>query len=64
MCRVLTGQAVNGVRGTCSKNLPEGVHSSVDNIHNPLRFVVYNDAAAYPEYVIKWHMIDDNNQAF
>ena len=34
-------------------NLGDGFHSTVDSESNPSIFVVYHDAAAYPEYVIK-----------
>lgn len=29
-----------------------GCHSTVDDVYNPKVFVVYHDAAAYPEYIV------------
>ena len=36
-----------------SIKLKDGCHSTVDKCDKPSLFVVYHDAAAYPEYVIK-----------
>ena len=40
-------------RPVSSTNLDNGCHSTVDYCNAPTQFVVYHDAAAYPEYVIK-----------
>ena len=57
LAKVLTGKFEVGkremMRPVSSKNLDDGCHSTVDKCDKPSLFVVYHDAAAYPEYVIK-----------
>lgn len=50
--KVVTGRYCRGSPSV--KNTPPGYHSTVDNESFPSMFVVYHDAAAYPEYVIKF----------
>lgn len=53
LARVLTGRYTKGSKGTTVAMLPDGIHSTVNNMDNPTIFVVYHDAAAYPEYEIE-----------
>jgi len=57
-CRVVVGEYV---RGDSSMKTPpykrgttEKFDSTVNDDNNPSIFVVYTDAAAYPEYIIKF----------
>jgi len=54
LAQVVTGRFTVGNSNTDRKNLPEQYHSTVNNIENPTIFVVYHDAAAYPQYIIKF----------
>ena len=53
--RVITGEWTQGGRGMLAapyNNASQQYDSVVDNVNNPTLFVVFNDAAAYPEYTI------------
>lgn len=57
--RVITGESCQGVKDMKIlpyKNGKDGdqYDSAVDNIANPDIFVVFRDASAYPEYVVKF----------
>ncbi|XP_067947221.1 uncharacterized protein [Watersipora subatra] len=52
LAKVVTGRYKLGNSSTTTTNLPTQYHSTVDSERNPSIFVVYHDAAAYPEYVI------------
>lgn len=55
LVKVITGKYCKGYdKMPWSDVLRRGCHSSVDNTVNPVEFIVYHDAAAYPEYVIKY----------
>ena len=54
LAKVATGRYCRGNNKMTRANLGDGVHSTVDSTSNPTIFVVYHDAAAYPEYVIKF----------
>lgn len=54
MAKVATGRYRLGNSDKTRKNLGEEYHSTVDNTTEPNIYVVYHDAAAYPEYVIKF----------
>ena len=58
MAKVATGNYRVGDKHVTRANLGERVHSTVNNTSNPSIFVVYHDAAAYPEYVIKFSKLD------
>lgn len=53
MAKVLTGKFYKGDSSVSGVNLSPKFHSTVDNVENPTVFVVYHDAAAYPEYLIE-----------
>ena len=57
LAKVLTGQYRLGSPSVARKNYGEGYHSTVDDEKNPTRYVVYHDAAAYPEYVITFRVV-------
>ena len=52
LSKVVTGKYTLG--NPNMKTPPPGFHSTVNSISQPTIFVVYDDAAAYPEYVIKF----------
>ncbi|XP_067947605.1 protein mono-ADP-ribosyltransferase PARP12-like [Watersipora subatra] len=54
VARVLTGKYYQDNRSVSRVNLLPTYHSTVDNVDNPNIFVVYHDAAAYPEYLIEF----------
>jgi len=54
LAQVVTGRFRVGDSDTDRKNLPEQYHSTVDDLENSTKFVVYHDAAAYPQYIIKF----------
>ena len=56
LAKVLTGKYCRGSPSVTKKNLGEGFHSTVDDEKNPTKYVVYHDAAAYPEYVITFQV--------
>ncbi|XP_067945719.1 uncharacterized protein [Watersipora subatra] len=49
LAKVVTGRYKLGNSSTTTTNLPTQYHSTVDSERNPSIFVVYHDAAAYPE---------------
>ncbi|XP_006822617.2 protein mono-ADP-ribosyltransferase PARP14-like [Saccoglossus kowalevskii] len=57
-CKVLTGEFTTGSQGLLvppskNPNDPTDCYDSVtDNVQNPVLFVIFNDAMAYPEYHI------------
>ena len=58
-CRVAIGEYTRGVSNAKQPAMRDTVHnipydSTVDNEQNPNIFVTYNDAQAYPEYLIKF----------
>ncbi|XP_067947606.1 protein mono-ADP-ribosyltransferase PARP12-like [Watersipora subatra] len=53
MAKVLTGKFYKGDSSVSGVNLSPKFHSTVNNVKNPTVFVVYHDAAAYPEYLIE-----------
>ena len=57
MAKVATGNYRLGNSDVTRKNLGDRIHSTVDSTSNPTIFVVYHDAAAYPEYVIKFSKV-------
>ena len=52
LSKVVTGRYIVG--NSDMKTPPPGYHSTVNSILPSTIFVVYDDAAAYPEYVIKF----------
>ena len=52
LAKVITGEYQVGIRK--QKTPVQGCHSTVNNQSAPSIFVVYHDAAAYPEYLIKF----------
>ena len=54
LARVATGNYRLGNSDMTRTNLGEGIHSTVNNSTEPKIFVVYHDAAAYPEYIIQF----------
>ena len=55
--RVITGDYCGGgrhLREAPFKSCAEQYDSVVDNFNNPTMYVVFDDAAAYPEYIIKF----------
>uniref|UniRef100_A0A7R9ZIB8 Poly [ADP-ribose] polymerase n=1 Tax=Craspedostauros australis TaxID=1486917 RepID=A0A7R9ZIB8_9STRA len=59
MCRVAVGDWCGGTYGQLTPNSKphnrlELFDSTVDNADNPSVFVVYHDAQAYPEYLVKF----------
>ena len=52
LAQVVTGRYTVG--NSKMKTPPPGFHSTVDNQEEPTKFVVYDDASAYPEYVIEF----------
>ena len=60
LAKVLTGQYRLGSPSISLKNVGEGYHSTVDDEKNPTKYVVYHDAAAYPEYVITFQVALDS----
>ena len=52
LAQVVTGRYTVGEEEM--KTPPPGFHSTVDSISQPAIFVVYDDASAYPEYVIEF----------
>jgi hypothetical protein len=54
LSRVVTGRYIAGNSSVSKKNLPPGVHSTVNSTDNPSIYVVYHDAAAYPEYEVQF----------
>ena len=55
LAKVVTGRYQLGNQSTQRRHLQRRCHSTVDNQSNPTIFVVYHDASAYPEYVIKYN---------
>ncbi|KAM6934529.1 poly(ADP-ribose) polymerase family member 14-related sequence 1 [Xenentodon cancila] len=60
LCRVLTGDFCVGKQGMInapSKGTPsvETYNSVVDNMSNPVMFVIFHDNQAYPEYMITFN---------
>ena len=56
-CKVLTGEFVNGKPDHVEPPSKKGLirfNSVVDNADNPMIFVVFKDAQAYPEYLISF----------
>ena len=54
--RVVVGK--HGIQGKQGMTvLPHGFDAAVDNLSDPKLFVVFHDNAAYPEYVIKFKII-------
>ena len=63
LVRVLTGQYTAGHHSLIvappkdpTKNLNVLFDSVVDNVTNPSMYIVFQDAQAYPEYLIKFQM--------
>ncbi|XP_067947779.1 protein mono-ADP-ribosyltransferase PARP12-like [Watersipora subatra] len=54
LARVTVGRYVQGASGMTQQTLPSGYHSTVNITECPQVFVVYHDAAAYPEYIISF----------
>lgn len=55
LVNVVTGKHCQGSAGMEWKDVAiQKCHSTVDNVFNPEQFVVYHDAAAYPQYVIRY----------
>ena len=54
LARVTIGRYVQGASGITQQALPSGYHSTVNITGCPQMFVVYHDAAAYPEYIISF----------
>ena len=62
LCRVAVGDWCKGHKDQLTPDAkPGSVHeffdSTVDNVTNPSKFVVYHDAQAYPEYLISFRRI-------
>ena len=52
--RVVTGEWIQGspyLRAASYKNPLQQYDSVVDNVSNPSMYVIFNDAAVYPEYI-------------
>ena len=59
LCRVLVGKYCRGVKDALTPDIRDAANhlmydSTVDNVKNPSIFVTYNDAQAYPEYLVKF----------
>jgi poly [ADP-ribose] polymerase 10/14/15 len=59
LCRVAVGDWSKGTNGQLTPdpkpdNKLELFDSTTDNVGNPSIFVVYNDAQAYPEYLVSF----------
>ena len=52
LAKVATGRYYKGSSAVDRTKLRSGYHSTVNDEANPSIFVVYHDAAAYPEYVL------------
>ena len=52
LAKVATGRYYKGSSAVDRTKLRPGYHSTVNDEANPSIFVVYHDAAAYPEYVL------------
>ena len=62
LCRVLVGSYAKGDAGMMEPPMlnpadMERYDSCVDNVNNPTKFVVFQDAQAYPEYVLTFNML-------
>ena len=56
-CNVLTGEFVKGIPDYIEPPAKKGLirfNSVVDNVDDPMIFVVFKDAQAYPEYLISF----------
>lgn len=53
LAKVATGRYYRGSSAIDRTKLKPGYHSTVNDEANPSIFVVYHDAAAYPEYVLQ-----------
>ena len=57
-CRVIVGaelvQGTQGMRAAPYKNTTTQYDCVVNNVANPSIFVIFHDAGAYPEYIIKF----------
>ena len=54
--RVVTGEWIQGspyLRAASYENPLQQYDSVVDNVSNPSMYVIFNDAAVYPEYIIE-----------
>lgn len=55
IAKVLTGECVVGTKGM--RYLPQKptgniYDCAVDNVQNPVEFIIFNDTQAYPDYII------------
>ena len=55
LTKVITGRYCQGRHNMTWQEVSAcGCYCSVDNYNDPREFVVYHDAAAYPEYIIEY----------
>ena len=57
LCRVIVGAYCKGVKNALTPAVRHGsllFDTTVDNMANPSIYVTYNDAQAYPEYLVRF----------
>ena len=57
LCRVVVGEYCRGVTNALAAPVRSGsvlFDSTVDDVRNPTIYVSYNDAQAYPEYLVRF----------
>ena len=60
LCRVMIGEFCLGEQDALAPRARVGAilfDSTVDNVADPSIFVTYNDAQAYPEYLVKFRQV-------
>ena len=57
LCRVIVGAYCKGVKNALTPAVRHGsllFDTTVDDMANPSIYVTYNDAQAYPEYLVRF----------